>query len=247
MLRLPALAEADDPLNRAEGEALWPDWEDRDQLIRRRAAIGERAFAALYQQAPLLVHQKLFPVTFARMLDAPPPVVAQIRGWDLAATAADGRSDPDWTVGVKIGLTAEGNYVVLDVVRARVAASDLEQLLVSTARRDGAMTQISLPQDPGQAGIWQAQALTRSLSGFSVISSRESGAKLTRAQPAAAAMRSGRLSILRAEWTDQFLAELRAFPDGDKDDQVDALARALAGVSDVPPPTRVFNLSMMGR
>ncbi len=247
VLRLPALAEADDALGRAEGDALWPEWEDRDALQRRRAAVGERAFAALYQQAPQSASQKLFSVDAAVVLDAPPPLVAQIRGWDLAATPDGGRGDPDWTAGVKVGMTAGGDFVVLDVVRVRAGPADVERVLLNTARQDGAATQISLPQDPGQAGIWQVQSLTRALAGFPVISSPETGAKFTRAQPAAAALQSGRLRVLRAAWTDQFLAELRAFPDGDKDDQVDALARALAGVSVTPTPTRRVNLQMMGR
>ncbi len=247
VLRLPALAEADDALGRAEGDALWPEWEDRDALQRRRAAVGERAFAALYQQAPQSASQKLFSVDAAVVLDAPPPLVAQIRGWDLAATQDGGRGDPDWTAGVKVGMTAGGDFVVLDVVRVRAGPADVERVLLNTARQDGAATQISLPQDPGQAGIWQVQSLTRALAGFPVISSPETGAKFTRAQPAAAALQSGRLRVLRAAWTDQFLAELRAFPDGDKDDQVDALARALAGVSVTPTPTRRVNLQMMGR
>ncbi|HQT87975.1 MAG TPA: phage terminase large subunit [Acidiphilium sp.] len=247
VLRLPALAEADDALGRAEGDALWPEWEDRVALQRRRAAVGERAFAALYQQAPQSASQKLFSVDAAVVLDAPPPLVAQIRGWDLAATPDGGRGDPDWTAGVKVGMTAGGDFVVLDVVRVRAGPADVERVLLNTARQDGAATQISLPQDPGQAGIWQVQSLTRALAGFPVISSPETGAKFTRAQPAAAALQSGRLRVLRAAWTDQFLAELRAFPDGDKDDQVDALARALAGVSVTPTPTRRVNLQMMGR
>ncbi len=247
VLRLPALAEAGDVLGRAEGEALWPEWENRDALIRRRAAVGERAFAALYQQAPQRSSQKLFSVDHAVMIDVAPPIVAQIRGWDLAATAAHGRSDPDWTAGVKVGMTATGEFVVLDVVRVRAGPADVEQVLLRTARQDGVATQISLPQDPGQAGVWQAQALTRALAGYNVIASPETGAKSTRAQPAAAAMQSGRIRIMRAAWTDQFLAELREFPDSDKDDQVDALARALAGVSAVPTPTRRVHLQMMGR
>ena len=52
LIRLPALAEENDPLQRQEGAALWPDWEDEHALLRRRDTIGERAWSALYQQSP---------------------------------------------------------------------------------------------------------------------------------------------------------------------------------------------------
>ena len=40
VLRLPALAEADDPLGRAPGVALWPEWEDEAALTRKRRMVG---------------------------------------------------------------------------------------------------------------------------------------------------------------------------------------------------------------
>src|SRR5271157_2492164 len=52
LVRLPALAEADDPMGRPEGAALWPEWEDVAALERKRAEVGERVWAALFQQTP---------------------------------------------------------------------------------------------------------------------------------------------------------------------------------------------------
>src|SRR5205823_1759371 len=42
----------DDPLGRAEGEPLWRARFDAARLAQLRAEMGERAFAALYQQRP---------------------------------------------------------------------------------------------------------------------------------------------------------------------------------------------------
>ena len=52
VLSLPAIAGADDPLGRAPGEALWPEWEPLADLERKRKAVGEREWLALYQQTP---------------------------------------------------------------------------------------------------------------------------------------------------------------------------------------------------
>ncbi len=61
VLRLPALAEPGDPMGRQPGEALWPEWEGVAALERRRLALGDRAFSALYQQAPVRAGSGLGP------------------------------------------------------------------------------------------------------------------------------------------------------------------------------------------
>ncbi|MFN2564499.1 MAG: terminase large subunit domain-containing protein [Gemmatimonadaceae bacterium] len=52
VIRLPALAEDDDPLGRPEGAALCPDRYDEEALAKIRRRLGERRFACLYQQRP---------------------------------------------------------------------------------------------------------------------------------------------------------------------------------------------------
>lgn len=247
VLRLPALAEADDPLGRAPGEALWPDWEDEREIARRRTTVGERVFAALYQQRPMRDGGSLFELDRIGFVDAAPSMLRAVRAWDLAATAASAGGNPDWTVGLKLGLAADGTHVVLDVVRVRAGPAAVEALLRATAEADGPGTAIALPQDPGQAGVAQVAHLRRVLEGFTVIASPESGSKQTRALPAAARIGAGRTRVLRAAWTDAFVAELRTFPNGEKDDQVDALARAEATLGQAPAAARMTKISMMGR
>jgi predicted phage terminase large subunit-like protein len=70
--------------------------------------------------------------------------------------------------------------------------------------------------------------LTRKLAGFRVSSSPESGDKITRAEPFASQVNVGNVLMLRGEWNGPLLDELRAFPNGRHDDQVDGLSRAFA-------------------
>lgn len=51
-LRLPALAEENDPLGRLYGQALWPDRFDEKALAKIRASLGDYWWNALYQQTP---------------------------------------------------------------------------------------------------------------------------------------------------------------------------------------------------
>lgn len=244
-LRLPALAEADDPLGRAPGAPLWPEWENAAALERKRRAVGPRTWAALYQQAPQTDAEALFRADRIPVLDAAPPAVRAVRAWDLAATSATEGRDPDWTVGLKLGRTEAGLFVVLDVVRLRAGPGVVATTIVDTARSDGKAVAIGLPQDPGQAGKQQVAFLGGMLAGWRVTASPETGSKLVRAGPAAALAEAGTLAVVRASWTDALLDELRGFPGGAKDDQVDALSRAVAMLT-TKPPTAV-DLSLMSR
>jgi predicted phage terminase large subunit-like protein len=249
LIRLPALAEQDDPLERPPGAALWPEWEDEAALQRKRETIGERAWSALFQQSPRPAVGSLFKTDAIDILDGPPthykgPVV---RGWDLAATAVLGGHDPDWTAGVKLARDDRGRFIVLDVVRMRGTPHQVEEAIGEAARVDGREVTIGLPQDPGQAGKHQAGYLARQLAGYRIDTSRETGSKLTRATPVASQVEAGNFAIVRANWNHALLEELRDFPFGGKDDQVDALSRAFTLLAENSQPTRLISLPVLTR
>ena len=240
VVRLPALAEPGDLLGRAPGEALWPDWEDAAALERKRLILGDRAFAALFQQSPVRSGGGLFQVGRIPVSDE---VLAgtSVRAWDLAATEGGG----DWTVGVRLVRgEAQGIPVwqVLDVVRLQGGPEAVVQAIRRTAEADGTGVAVGLPQDPGQAGRAQVGYLTARLAGWRVVSSPETGAKAVRAMPVASQANAGNVQVLRAPWTRAFLDEMQAFPAGKCDDQVDALARAFAMLVDPAPAARAVRM-----
>lgn len=242
VIKLPALAEeADDPLGRAIGEPLWADdaygygatlTEIRENLEQNGAT---REWASQFQQRPRPSDGALFKTAFlGKPLDVDPTYVAQVRAWDLAATAQTGTRDPDWTVGLKLGRTADAKYVISDVVRFRGGPSDVVAGIKATAARDGKGVTVSLPQDPGQAGKAQVQYLVGELSGFTVRTSPETGDKATRAGPVASQCNVGNLLMVFGGWNRSLIDEMAAFPAGAKDDQVDALSRAFGHLALAP-------------
>ena len=233
VLRLPALAEPGDPLGRAPGEALWPEWEGEPALERRRLALGDRAFSALYQQAPVRAGGGLFQVGRVAVSDAALGGVS-VRAWDLAATEGAG----DWTAGVRL-VAGEGAWQVADVVRLQGGPEAVVAAIRRTAEADGTGVAIGLPQDPGQAGRAQVGYLAARLAGWRVVSGPETGAKLVRAMPVASQANAGNLSVLHGGWNRVFLEELAAFPAGRCDDQVDALSRAFGMLVGGTGPARV--------
>lgn len=175
-LRLPALAEQNDPLGRNLGEPLWSDWEDATALHRKRTTVGARIWAAQYQQAPISEAGGLFPASQITISDILPPNLRAVRAWDLAATAPEAGRDPDWTVGVKLARTPDGRCYVIDVVRFRAGPHEVSETVIATARCDGGSVSVGLPQDPGQAGKQQVAWLSSQLHGFTVVASPETGA-----------------------------------------------------------------------
>ncbi len=247
-LRLPAIAESGDAMGRAVGEVLWPEWQDGAAVLRRRQEVGERAFSAMYQQRPRPPDAALFKVEAIRILAQAPEVLRTVRAWDLAATLPGAGRNPDYTVGLKLGLVAGGDLVVLDVIRFQGSPAQVEARIHAAAKADGVGTILALPQDPGQAGAAQVAMLKRSLSGFQVVSSPETGAKVLRAMPAATQVDGGKVALLAAPWNENFISEIREFPDSAKDDQVDAFARAVNTlVTTNSQAARRVNVALLGR
>jgi predicted phage terminase large subunit-like protein len=245
VLRLPALAEAGDAMGRAPGEALWPDWEDREAIEAKRAMLGERQFAALFQQAPLRAGGQVFDPRLLRVVDTVPEGTG-VRAWDLAGTS-DASGDPDWTVGVKLVRDASGAVFVDDVIRFRAVPGEVVERIRAAAAADGVAVTVGLPKDPGQAGKSQVMFLTQLLGGYRVESTPETGSKMVRAMPVAAQMQAGTLAMRRAGWNAVFLDELASFPECRKDDQVDALSRAFSMLLGVAAPARFARLSYSSR
>ena len=242
VLRLPAVAEEDDPIGRPPGAPLWPEWESLDALHQKQTVVGSRTWSALYQQSPHPSTGCLFNVNLIQSIGAEQtrqlPPLKIVRAWDLAATPSSDSPDPDWTVGLRLVLEEGGTYLVDDIVRLRGNYRTVQEMILSIAHSDGHPVVISIPVDPGQAGKGQIAQLSSLLSGFRLYTSREQGSKLSRAMLAAAQVDTGNLVVRRSSWYETFIDELRSFPQGTKDDQIDALSRAFITLSDFPASGR---------
>lgn len=168
----------------------------------------------------------LFQRGWCQVVDAVPPGARWMRGWDLGATPKTEANDPDWTAGTKVGKLPDGRYIVAHHCRDRLAPAGVERLIKNTAEADGKGVQISLPQDPGQAGKAQVAALTKLLAGYSVRSSPESGDKVTRFSAFSAQAEAGNVLVLRGAWNEPWFTALEGFPDASHDDDADSTSRA---------------------
>lgn len=173
-----------------------------------------------------------FQRSWCRVVDAVPAGTVFGRGYDLAATPPTAENpDPDATAAVLVGRTPEGRYLVADRRTIQTTPAGVERFILNTASQDGGQVEISLPQDPGQAGKSQVAQMVKMLAGYNVRSSTETGDKVTRFGPFSAQAEAGNVDILRGDWNDAWFTALEGFPTAKHDDDADATSRAFEVVS----------------
>jgi len=229
---LPARYESDHPHVSAldwrtkPGELLWKERMGDEALSSLERALGPYAAAGQLQQRPAPREGGFFEVDNIEIVDVAPAGGKNVRAWDLAASIkSQTRADPDYTAGALIRRIGDIWYIV-DMVRFRANADRVRKRIKFIARQDGNRTMIRLPQDPGQAGKDQATQIVGMLAGYNAKARVVSGDKGVRAEPLAAQIGAGNVRLVRGPWNDELLDEMRMFPAGSHDDQIDALADA---------------------
>ncbi len=168
-----------------------------------------------------------FKKTQFEIVDVAPAGCEAVRYWDRAATeVSDKNKNPDYTAGVLLLKDRNNVFYIADVTRFRASPLKVEQAVYNTAVQDGIATTIYIEQDPGSAGVADANNYTRLLSGFVVKINRPTTDKITRSLPVSAQVEAGNIKLVRGVWNKDFLTEVENFPEDAHDDQVDALSGA---------------------
>ncbi len=201
-----------------DGTALWPEKHSIETLERMELA-APYVFAGQYRQRPSPPAGGFFKPDNIEIVDAlPSEIIKEVRAWDLASSENEG----DYTAGMRQAKGKDGYIYIVDVQHAQLGPDGVEKRIKQTAEMDGKSVAIRLPQDPGQAGKAQAKSFIKMLAGFSVKAETVSGDKITRAQPFAAQVNVGNVRMLRGAWNKPLIEEMRNFPNGKHDDQIDA-------------------------
>lgn len=155
----------------------------------------------------------------------PQDVQGRVRFWDQAATQDGG----DYTVGARLSLTKDGQWVIEDMVRLQGSPLVVEKTIYQTAMLDahqfGSSMAIRMEQEPGSAGVNNISHYKRNvLAGFNFDGVRSTGDKVARAVAVSSAAESGNVKLVPGEWNRDFLDEAALFPHGANDDQVDAVS-----------------------
>jgi predicted phage terminase large subunit-like protein len=211
-----------------EGELLWPERFSERYLEEElkpmfRSWGGTYAEAGQLQQRPAPRGGGDFKAEHFQILETAPSGGRWVRGWDLAGTK---KKKSAYTVGTLFCVTPEGKVVCCDVVRFKGTPTEVEDRVLAVAEQDGRSVPISMPQDPGQAGVAQKTAYVRKLQGFNVNFTPETGEKDDRIKPLAAQAGGMNFYIVRGQWNAAYRHELMMGKKSMFKDQIDASSRS---------------------
>ena len=170
-----------------------------------------------------------FKKSYFEEVNATPPLTNIVRCWDRAASEfKDGdKGDPDFTVGLKLGVDKNNQFYILDIIRERYSALKVEQLILNTAKQDGVSCIVKGFQDPGGAGKNEIENFIRMLSGFQIEVEKINVDKQTASKPSSAQAEAGNIKILKScRNKEDFYIEAENFPEGRHDDIIDAFTGA---------------------
>ncbi len=129
VIRLPALAEADDPIGRTFGEPLWPERYPLEELEQRRHVAGARNWNALYQQRPVPEEGAVF--KWWNRYQSLPDLRQIVVGIDTAYTGA---STSDYTAWSTWGFDGSRAYL-MHAERFRGEVPDAERRVTAAIWR----------------------------------------------------------------------------------------------------------------
>ncbi|MCI0429958.1 MAG: phage terminase large subunit [Rhodospirillales bacterium] len=230
-LNLRAIAEEPETLpllfnrsfRRTKGDPLFPAREPLPVLEQIRTEIGSYAFSAQYQQNPVhpdgnrlrwdwfeIYHEELPREHFQQV----------VQSWDTALTA---EPTSDFTVCTTWGFR-EGRWYLLDLLRERLEYPQIKRAIQAHHRRWRADL---ILLEYANAGIPLFRELRRE--GLDRLKAwRPTTDKLTRAIAQTAKLEAGQVLVPeQAPWLAAFRDEVRAFPRGRYDDQVDSMVQFL--------------------
>ncbi|UDL16201.1 terminase [Microbacterium phage Kozie] len=251
VIAFPAIAEEADVLGRAPGEPLLspllPDEEPEEALVRWasvKRSVGGYTWSALYQQAPAPADGAIFSVgTFrywttvearatddgkVRYLD-PDTAGEWLDSWDMAFK---GNDDSDYVVGQRWLKIGANRFLIAQSRGRRSFTATLAEVEAFTARDYGRHVHKHLVEDKAN-GTAIMDVLRDKISGLKAVEPR--GSKEARARAVTPEIESGNVYLphpAEAPWVLDLIAELRSFPTGAHDDQVDAMTQALAELRD---------------
>lgn len=239
VISLPAEAGEDDLLGRRPGQWLWPERFPASEYEATRTALGSRLWGALYDQKPRPEEGNILRRDWWRFYKQPPLAFDEIiQSWDC--TFKDALTS-DFVVGQVWGKAGADKYL-LDQVRGRWdLPATIRELRRLSERWPRARAKLIEDKANGPAVI---SMLRKEIPGLIPI--EPVGGKIVRAQAAAPEAEAGNIYLPDpsiSTYTDAFIDEATAFPNGANDDSVDCFTQAVAYFGRYTAPT-AFQIKM---
>lgn len=246
VLRLPGLAEEDDPLGRAEGEALWPEKFSRDFVLDQQFTMPPQQFAALIQQRPAPLEGLYIKKAWLKYYDprVMPTFRRVIQCWD---TAFKEKQENDYSVCTTWGMaqrvisaeekamlgikkTRAHDLYLLDCYRKKLQFPDLTREMIAQYHKWSSVpgcrpTEILVEDKATGTPAYQSLRHATDLPLRAFQTQRD---KVLRMNAITPWYEQGRIyHPSNAAWLDEYEHELMTFPGTKHDDQVDSTTMAI--------------------
>lgn len=232
ILKIPAIAEKEtiyrlsdgSEIIRRAGDVINPELEPLSELEKFRRGMGDFDFSAQYQQEPIPMKGNIINFDNFRFFRNNQKLRSEItvQSWDCALKTG---TKNDYSVCVTAKIFNEIIYIV-DIYRCKL---EFPNLLDEIKRRKNRYSADEIIIEEAGIGIGLIQELDSD--GINVIPFKPKESKPERAACITPLIQNGRVRLLEgANWLEDFANEVRAFPYGAHDDQVDALVQLLTTV-----------------
>jgi predicted phage terminase large subunit-like protein len=208
-----------DPLGRGPGEALDPERYDEAALAQLRATIGNRDWAALFQQEPRQDEGNVFKRPWLQYVERLPECRRIVVAWD---TAYESKESSDFTAAMLVAQGLDGRFYVQPLVRERLEFPELVRVAKGIMGRFPQAEQIVEARASGKSLRQQLRS-----EGIPLIDVEPEGDKVARAYGVTRFFEGDLVRIVLGPGVDALEHELLAFPRGAHDDQVDGVVYGL--------------------
>lgn len=226
---LPAECEDEetDPLGRKLGDPLFPEWRGRDFLASVKSALPEYEWISQYQGRPSPGGSGQVETGNFIYIDAPevPTGIEIVRSWDLAITEEQRN---DFIAGALMAYDEKRDRLfIIDIWHGKKTWPKMRPIMLEQTRfdrEDWNVGRVGIEAVAGFGAVYQdVKAATLGQARVLAIYPPRGG-KLARAMPWLNKIEAKRVYLVRGAWTKPFVEEVRLFPDGDNDDQIDAVS-----------------------
>jgi predicted phage terminase large subunit-like protein len=238
VVRLPALAEEDDPIGRPVGAALCPDRFDEAAYAKMRRVIGEVSFSALQQQRPTPASGLIFQLDQVRYYTTPDHPIKeedgtmvpylpgrfdeQFQSWDMNFKD---KASSDFVSGQVWG-RLKANAYFIDRASGRWGFTQAQQEVRKMSKKHPKAA-LKLVEDKAN-GPAIVETLKNDLGGFKEVVPE--GDKVSRAWSVTPLYEGGNVWFPHPQicpWVRAVINQMIQFPFGANDDDVDAMVHAL--------------------
>jgi predicted phage terminase large subunit-like protein len=225
---IPALDDA--------GQSFWPEQFPLDDLERKQAA-NAYVFAGQYMQRPAPIGGGIFKDEWWQYRSAAPAIVHRAI---YADTAMKAKEQNDYSVFQCWGKTADGQAILLDMVRGKFEAPELLEraraFWAKHAATQGHGTLRAFKIEDKASGTGLIQQLRREGKPVIGIPRAAGQDKITRAYDAAPYIESGNVLLMRdCPHLSDMLAEASGFPNAAHDDTIDPMMDAIMDILQPAP------------